>query len=230
MKNQDNNFKRALLKELTGFSSKDKEGNAAATDDDDDDDYESFDFVPAPEKLSANGAAVTPLPKEPTPAPVVETPDFNYMPKPNAEPLATTTISKATVINGGIQTRENITIEGIVNGDITSKGKVLVKGKVEGNVAGYDVDVSAEELAGDINCESKAVIHASTKLKGNLYCGKATIVGTVEGNITAKDSIELLDNAVVYGDIKATAISVSEGAVIYGMVTIGRTKPDSATF
>lgn len=230
MKNQDNNFKRDLLKELTGFSSKDKKGNAMAVDEDDDD-YESFDFGPAPEKLSANGASTvttTPLAKESSPA--MDTPDFNYMPKPNAEPLATTTISKATVINGGIQTRENITIEGIVNGDITSKGKVLVKGKVEGNVAGYDVDVSAEELAGDVNCESKAVIHASTKLKGNLYCGKATIVGTVEGNITAKDSIELLDNAVVYGDIKATAISVSEGAVIYGMVTIGRTKPDTATF
>lgn len=225
MKNQDNNFKRALLKELTGFSYKDKASdNVAGTDEED---SESFDFIPAdapvaePDPVPSYAAAADPQSSYSyTPAPA----------KPSTEAMATTTISKATIINGGVQTRENITVEGIVNGDIISKGKVMVKGKVEGNITGYDVDISTEELTGDITCESKAVVHAGTKLIGNMYVGRATVVGTVEGNIIAKECIELLDNAIVYGDIKATSISVSEGAVIYGMVTIGKNKPEAQTF
>lgn len=224
MKNQDNNFKRTLLQELTGFSYKDGEGNSVANEAEDDDDFEFIPINKTPE--------VT--------APRVEEPNFSYNSKNSTqagqtvqsqdEETATTSISRATIINGGIQTRENIVVEGIVNGDIVSKGKVSIKGRVEGNVTGFDVDVSSEELNGDIVCEGKTVIHASTKLKGNLYTGRCTIVGTVEGNIVAKESIELLDNAVIYGDIKATAITVAEGAVIYGMVTIGKTKPETTAF
>jgi len=218
MKNQDNNFKRTLLQELTGFSYKDGEGNSVANDAEDDDDFEFVPINKTPEVTS----------------PRVEEANFSYTPK-NSEQLqdedvATTTISRATIINGGIQTRENIVVEGIVNGDIISKGKVSIRGRVEGNVTGFDVDVSSEELNGDIVSEGKTVIHASTKLKGNLYTGRCTIVGTVEGNIVAKESIELLDNAVIYGDIKAAAITVAEGAVIYGMVTIGKTKPETVAF
>lgn len=234
MKNQDNNFKRALLKELTGFSYKDKEGNAIAQDEDDD---ESFDFVPVNADVAVNSPVVNSSPVS-APTQVVEDEppayNFNTAPstpvRPSTETLSTTTISRATIINGGIQTRENIVVEGIVNGDILSKGKVTVRGKVDGNITGYDIELSCEELAGDINCESKAVIHEATKLKGNLYTGKATVVGTIEGNIIARENIELLGNAVVYGDIKATSISVSEGAVIYGMVTIGKSKPDTSPF
>lgn len=239
MKNQDNNFKRALLKELTGFASyKDKENanNIETVDVDDEDD--SFEFVPmtkTPENaISTNTAPTQAVEERPSYQPQASTEtNFNYNPnqtRPASETMATSTVSRATVINGGIQTRENIFVEGVVNGDIVSKGKVIVKGKVEGNITGFDVELSCEELSGDINCESKAIIHAQTKLKGNLYAGRATVIGTVEGNIIAKESIELLDNAVVYGDIKAAAISVAEGAVIYGMVTIGKTKPDSATY
>ncbi|WMJ24211.1 polymer-forming cytoskeletal protein [Paludicola sp. MB14-C6] len=228
MKNQDNNFKRALLKELTGFSYKEKEGDEDMADEDDD-----FEFVPMNTATAEPTSAANTMRSEPatsysfgqstTAAATATTTATN-------EVLATTSISKATVINGGVQTRENIIVEGIVNGDIISKGKVMIKGRVEGNISGHDVDISCEELTGDINCESKTVIHAATKLKGNLLTGRATIVGTVEGNIVAKENIELLDNAVVYGDIKASSISVSEGAVIYGMVTIGKSKPEGGSF
>lgn len=213
MKNQDNNLKRALLKELTGFSYKEKENENEMEEDN------GLDFV-----LSNSKAEPVSMRNDAPNYSFAQT-DAN-----NGEALATTSISKATVINGGVQTRENIIVEGIVNGDIISKGKVMVKGRVEGNITGHDVDLSCDELTGDVTCEAKAVIHASTKLKGNLTTGKATIIGTVEGNIVAKENIELLDNAVVYGDIKAASIAVSEGAVIYGMVTIGKAKPDNTNF
>lgn len=221
MKNQDNNFKRALLKELTGY--KDKEETSVTQDDDDDD---SFDFIPM--QTATTTATVAP---EPVVSQPVEN-DFNYTPTPRQQPevMGTTTVSRGSIINGGIQTRENITVDGIVNGDISSKGKVIVKGKVDGNISGYDVDISCDELVGDVTCESKIIIQASTKIKGNLYSNRATIIGCVEGNITAKDNIELLDSAVVFGDIKSNTISVAEGAVIYGMVTIGKSKPDTSPF
>ncbi|MEG0895388.1 MAG: polymer-forming cytoskeletal protein [Oscillospiraceae bacterium] len=229
MKNQDNNFKRALLKELTGFSYKDKESEEVTENLEQSD---NFDFVPTQTERVVSSET------EPTPAresisEPVKTQDetFTYRPTPKkVEISGTTTISRGTIINGGIQTRENIAIDGIVNGDILSKGKISVSGKVEGNLNGFDVDVSTEELIGDIVCESKVTIQAGTKIKGNIFATQAIIMGTVEGNIVSKESIQLVDNAVVYGDIKADSISVSQGAVIYGMVTIGKTKPDTSPF
>lgn len=227
MKNQDNNFKRALLKELTGFQYKEKEGDTFI-EEADAENAEIFDFASPSTPIAPSVAPVAPV----TEAPAVEN-DFTYTPAPRqAQPeiMGTTTISRGSIVNGGIQTRENITVEGVVNGDIASKGKVTVRGKVEGNIAGFDVDLSCEELTGDINCESKVTVQANTKIKGNLYATRATVIGCVEGNIIAKENIELLDNAVVFGDIKANSITVSEGAVIYGMVTIGKSKPDTSPF
>lgn len=222
MKNQDNNFKRALLKELTGFNYKEKEGNTVVADNDDEDD--AFDFIPAPVQTAQ---ATIPTMNEPEPEP-----EFSYNPTPRqqAEVLGTTTVSRGSIINGGIQTRENVVVDGVVNGDISSKGKVSVKGKVDGNISGFDVDICCDELVGDIVCESKIVIQATTRIKGNLYANRATVLGTVEGNIVAKDNIEIAQNAVIFGDIKANTVSVSEGAVIYGMVTIGKSKPDTSPF
>lgn len=228
MKNQDTNFKRALLKELTGFNYKEKEGNTIVPDNDDADE-DSFDFTPV-------GQMQQPAPTverevEPFNPPVIES-DFAYTPTPRQQPevLGTTVVSRASIINGGIQTRENVTIEGVVNGDIASKGKVIVKGKVDGNISGFDADIYCDELVGDINCEAKITIQATTKIKGNLYSTRSTILGSVEGNITAKETVELSNSAVVYGDIKANSIIVADGAVIYGMVTIGKSKPDTAPF
>lgn len=229
MKNQDNNFKRDLLKELTGFSYKEKNGNTIIEDNDDDDD--TFDFTPVSQSVPQTTAtAVATETAAPVATPIQE--DFSYTPTPRrqTETLGTTMVSRGSVINGGIQTRENITIEGIVNGDISSKGKIIVRGKVEGNISGYDVDISCDELVGDITCESKLTIQANTKIKGNLYTSRATIIGSIDGNIIAKENVELANSAIVYGDIKSDTIAVSEGAIIYGMVTIGKSKPDTSPF
>ena len=176
-------------------------------------------------------ATSNPSPPPPPPLPIQE--EFTYTPTApirQLESLGTTTVSRGSVINGGIQTRENITIEGVVNGDISSKGRIIVRGKVEGNIAGYDVDIFCDELVGDITCESKLTIQSGTKVKGNLYTSHAVVLGSIDGNIIAKDNIELATSAIVYGDIKSDTITVSQGAVIYGMVTIGKSKPDTTPF
>lgn len=228
MKNQDTNFKRALLKELTGFNYKEKEGNTIVPDVDDDDD--AFAFTPVEQMQQSTAETVT-REVEPFNPPVIEQ-DYSYTPMPRAqtESLGTTVVSRASIINGGIQTRENVTIEGVVNGDIASKGKVIVKGKVDGNISGFDAEIYCDELIGDINCEAKIVIQASTKIKGNLYSTRSTILGVVEGNITAKETVELSASAVVYGDIRSNTITIADGAVVYGMVTVGKSKPDTAPF
>lgn len=239
MKNQDNNFKRTLLKELTGLGNKEADGETKMDVSDSDD----FDYISASatedtiieppvtsQPVANTQTAPVQAPVAPKPTGSTPTYEFEMANKtPETESLAYTTVSKSTVINGGIQSRENVVIEGVVNGDIVAKGKVAISGKVEGNVTGYDVDLTCEELTGDITSENKVVVYAATKLKGNIFSTKSTILGTVEGNVICKESIELMDNAIVYGDIKASSISVSEGAVIYGMVTIGKTKPDPSS-
>ena len=52
--------------------------------------------------------------------------------------------------------------------------------------------------------------------------GAAIVVeGEVKGNLTANDRIELKQSARLEGDMRATKLTVDEGAVFSGHVTVG---------
>lgn len=68
--------------------------------------------------------------------------------------------------------------------------------------------------------EGKLIVGPKGVIKSNLILKEAVIEGHVEGNITVSDRIEIRGYARVVGNIEARAISVDEGAVIQGQVSI----------
>lgn len=92
----------------------------------------------------------------------------------------------------------------VFTGDITSDKTVRIDGKLTGN----------------INESSNVILGETAEVKGNINTKYIIVGGTVEGNITAYDGIELLNKSKVIGDLKTSILSISEGAVFEGASTM----------
>ena len=72
------------------------------------------------------------------------------------------------------------------------------------------------KLEGDIHCSGYAVIGKTASIKGNTSVDSITIMGTINGNVVAKDRIEMKSTARVHGDIKAKRLTVEDGVTFIG--------------
>jgi cytoskeletal protein CcmA (bactofilin family) len=87
-----------------------------------------------------------------------------------------------------------------ITGTIKSSGSIRIDGKLEG----------------ELHCTGDAVVGKSAQIKGNIMVTSATIEGAIQGNITAKDRIEMKSSARVTGDIRAKRLSVEDGVTFVG--------------
>jgi len=87
-----------------------------------------------------------------------------------------------------------------ITGTIKSSGSIRVDGKLDG----------------ELHCTGDAIIGKSAQIKGNIVVTSATIEGAVQGNVTAKDRIEMKSSARVTGDIRAKRLSVEDGVTFIG--------------
>jgi cytoskeletal protein CcmA (bactofilin family) len=87
-----------------------------------------------------------------------------------------------------------------ITGTVKSSGNVRIDGKLDG----------------ELNCEGDATIGKEAKIKGNLSVSSVTIEGTVNGNIAARDRIEMKSSARVTGDIRSKRLSVEDGVTFIG--------------
>jgi cytoskeletal protein CcmA (bactofilin family) len=90
-------------------------------------------------------------------------------------------------------------------GDIVTKGTIRIDGRVSGTV-------EADWL----------VLGEKAFIKGNVSVGGMVIGGTVEGNVTAKEHVEIKRKGQVKGDIVTAKITVLEGGVLDGRITMNR--------
>ena len=91
----------------------------------------------------------------------------------------------------------------VVEGRITSSQDLRIDGRVEGTV-----EVGDHAL----------MIGARAAVKANLVCKSILISGTVIGNVTATDRLDLQATASIEGDISSPRLVMVEGAVVNGKV------------
>lgn len=75
-------------------------------------------------------------------------------------------------------------------------------------------------LEGDLQCGATATLGASAALKGNLQVESVSVMGQVNGNIEARDRIELKSTARMHGDIKSKRLTVEDGVTFVGKVDV----------
>ncbi len=98
------------------------------------------------------------------------------------------------------------TIETLIGNGTTFKGDITVSNSLR--VDGI--------LIGNVKEATNVIVGETAQVKGNINANYVVIDGTVEGNITAGECIELLTKSKVTGDLTTTILSITEGAVFKG--------------
>ena len=91
----------------------------------------------------------------------------------------------------------------VVEGRITSSQDLRIDGRVEGTI-----EVGDHVL----------IVGARAAVKANLVAKSILISGTVIGNVTATDRLDLQTTASIEGDISSPRLVMLEGAVVRGRV------------
>jgi cytoskeletal protein CcmA (bactofilin family) len=93
--------------------------------------------------------------------------------------------------------------ETLFKGEIKTKGTLRLDGKVQGNVEA-----------------DWCVLSDKAHLKGNVTANGIIVGGHIEGNLTAKETVEVRQKGKVVGDISAGRLMVAEGGYVDGKVTM----------
>ena len=116
---------------------------------------------------------------------------------------ATTTTGREKSMDKIVNIGQSVQIKGELNGneDLTIEG--MVDGKIL--VKDHNLTIGA-------NGRITAEVHAKT----------VVVVGSVTGNITADDKVEIAPSGTVHGDIRAPRVSISDGAKFKGSIDMDR--------
>ena len=88
-----------------------------------------------------------------------------------------------------------------IKGDVNVTGDLLIYGKVFGNI----------NSKGTVNSANGSLV------KGNITAGNASISGEVQGDLDIESKIVLGKNSYLSGNLKASIITIEEGAKFDGM-------------
>lgn len=92
----------------------------------------------------------------------------------------------------------------LVEGDVETDGTLRVDGNMRGNVRRADV----------------VVVATGASITGSVSAREVIIGGTINGNVTAVERIELQESGTVSGDIEAAAVNIQEGGKVDGRMSI----------
>jgi cytoskeletal protein CcmA (bactofilin family) len=98
-----------------------------------------------------------------------------------------------------------------VSGQLMFQGSARIDGNVEG----------------EIQCYGTLTIGEGAEVRAKISSQVVVIRGKVEGNVTAKEKVELLSPARVVGNISAPRLTITEGVIFDGDCSMGMAKQKS---
>ncbi len=111
-----------------------------------------------------------------------------------------------------------------------SRGGVLSAGvSINGSLTFGEELVIDCQLEGSITSAGKLTIEKNAHITGEIRAGSVTVLGTVDGNVTAGERCELRAGCTLRGDIEAPRLVVDDDATFVGSAKITkRAQPASA--
>jgi cytoskeletal protein CcmA (bactofilin family) len=96
---------------------------------------------------------------------------------------------------------------------------LIVHGELSGN---EDLTIEGQ-FEGTVNLQGHCLtVGAHGQVKAEIRAGRVVIQGAVNGNITARDRIEIRKTGQVVGDLVSPGISIEDGAYFKGSIEILR--------
>lgn len=107
--------------------------------------------------------------------------------------------------------------------DVVNIGKsIIVKGELNGS---EDLTIEGQ-VEGKIELRDNVLtIGPNGKIKAQVFAKSVVVLGSVIGNVTASEKVDLRDNGSVEGDIVSPRVAIAEGAHFRGSVDMQR-KPE----
>jgi len=101
--------------------------------------------------------------------------------------------------------------ESLIASDLTVEGKIEGKGNLR--IAG--------RLEGDINIQGDLIVNEQAQLNGTLRARQVTLAGKLDGHIESAERVELLDTAILIGDLKTGTLTIAAGSRVRGTIQCG---------
>jgi cytoskeletal protein CcmA (bactofilin family) len=102
----------------------------------------------------------------------------------------------------------------ILNSDVELKGTLKFAGELT-----FD-----GKLDGDINSDGVLNLGDNAVVKGNLNVNAVVLRGKVNGNVTAKEKIEIKTKTELFGDIRSPKLVIEEGVTFVGKSEVNPNK------
>lgn len=112
--------------------------------------------------------------------------------------------------NTSIETITILTNGTTVKGKISSEGDMRIDGDIKGS----------------IDCAGKVVLGESSKLEVTLASRQMNLNGTLTGDITIAEHLTIGSTGVIEGSVQTHKLSVAQGAVINGDITMPQDNKD----
>ena len=111
---------------------------------------------------------------------------------------------------------DNKNIETIVGESVKLKGNLKSDG---------DIIVNGS-ISGDVKTKASVQVGTNANVVASIKASNVQVSGVVQGNIEARETLQISETGKVYGDINVGVLIVSPGALFSGKCTMLETKRD----
>ncbi len=102
----------------------------------------------------------------------------------------------------------------VLSADVEIKGNIKFSGELS-----FD-----GKLDGEIQTEGTLTLGDGAVINGNISAQTVVVRGKVNGNINAKDKVEIKTKAEMFGDIRASKLVIEEGVTYVGKTEVNPNK------
>ena len=102
----------------------------------------------------------------------------------------------------------------VLNSDVEIKGNIKFSGELA-----FD-----GKLDGEIHTDGALILGDGAVINGNISAQSVVVRGKVNGNISAKDKIDIKSKAELFGDLRATKLVIEEGVTYVGKTEVNPNK------
>jgi cytoskeletal protein CcmA (bactofilin family) len=97
---------------------------------------------------------------------------------------------------------------------------VAASTKIVGTIAGKGAYVFCGTVEGDCDIDGPVTLAKDGHWRGVMQGTDIVVAGTVEGDVIAKQRVEILGSARITGSLSGHSIAVAEGAIIEGEIKV----------
>jgi cytoskeletal protein CcmA (bactofilin family) len=147
--------------------------------------------------------------------------------------------TRIPAILGEATFRGNILVEGMISGQPgTSGGSTTFRQhsraflgagpELNGEITFVDMIRVNGHIAGSVHSQKGTlIVDTSARVDASVNVAIAVISGTVTGDITAHERVELAPSAKIYGNIFTRSLAIQSGAIFEGICQMLEDKPDA---